>query len=170
VLRSKFTTRHQQPDVPLRRAAAWTKVDENSFAAALDLDALAPVASAALGSPAEPTRVWVARVYAEPILAPATRTLVWVSGEARVGGAIAPWFAVVKVLGPTEGHSREATGPGGYGYWRREADAYSSGVLEDLGASFEAPRCYAVEERSDGTIWLWLEAIDTIAAWFLDRK
>jgi hypothetical protein len=68
--------------------------------------------------------------------------------------------AVVKVL---------AHGPGGHEnwrsgesqdhwyYWRREADAYESGLLGSLAGGLRAPDCYLVATRDDGSVALWLE-------------
>ena len=56
-------------------------------------------------------------------------------------------------------------------YWRREADAYQSGVLNDLpGGHLVAPRCWAVEDRSGNEAWIWLEDIQSSSdAWSIER-
>src|SRR5688572_23729246 len=46
--------------------------------------------------------------------------------------------------------------PARWRYWKREAEAYRSGLLADLPPGLHAPRCYAVDERPDA-VWLWLE-------------
>jgi hypothetical protein len=80
------------------------------------------------------------------------------AGIWRVAGA--DWSLVLKLLRP---------GPGGHAnwqagdtedhwyYWRREALAYESGLLESFGGQLRPPECQLVAERSDGNIALWLE-------------
>ena len=66
---------------------------------------------------------------------------------------------ILKVVRPLPG--REA--PERTFYWRREAAAYGSGLLDRLTADLEAPRCYGAEERAGPAdrggreLWLWLE-------------
>jgi hypothetical protein len=50
-------------------------------------------------------------------------------------------------------------GPSFFGNWKREPQAYGAGLLDDLPGGVTAPRCFGVSERTDGTIWLWLEEI-----------
>jgi hypothetical protein len=96
----------------------------------------------------------VGRVEALPhtAVAAATAGLYRVHGDGRT--------AIVKVLAP----ARDAPGfwrPGAnethWYYWRREAEAYRSGLLATLGGGLRAPRCDRVFERADGTVALWLE-------------
>ncbi|WP_152523832.1 hypothetical protein [Paenibacillus alvei] len=49
-----------------------------------------------------------------------------------------------------------------YYYWKREALVYQSGILNQLPTGIRAPKCYAVEEKSHGDIWIWLEDIDIV--------
>jgi hypothetical protein len=67
---------------------------------------------------------------------------------------------------------------GHWNYWRREASAYESGLLERLAAEDGAdpsglavPRCWNVEQRPDGRLWLWLEDVaeDNGGPWSLER-
>lgn len=89
---------------------------------------------------------------------------IWrLDGEAWVGSARRSWSLVLKSL------------PGGAGAptWddpHREADVYRSGVLAALPGGLAAPRCYDVEDRPDGTTWLWLEAIDDDMAPWPERQ
>jgi hypothetical protein len=110
----------------------------------------------------------VGRVEALPhtAVAAATAGLYRVHGGGRT--------AIVKVLAP----ARDAPGfwrPGGnethWYYWRREAEAYRSGLLATLAGGLRAPRCDRVVERADGTVALWLEDLRGAAApaWPLTR-
>lgn len=78
-----------------------------------------------------------------------------ISGQAQDGERIVPWSLVLKVQLPIPGHEE----PSGWSYWKREIEAYRSGWLESLPGNIAAPRCYGVEERPDGSYWLWLEEV-----------
>lgn len=52
-------------------------------------------------------------------------------------------------------------------YWRREACAYESGLLERL-VGLRAPRCRGVVERAEGTVAIWLEELPEAPAWTVD--
>lgn len=82
-------------------------------------------------------------------------------GVWRVGGPRRS--AILKELGPaTETGAvawRASADPDHPFYWRREADAYASGVLADLPPGLRAPVCYRVDDREDGTTAIWLEDV-----------
>ena len=105
----------------------------------------------------------------------ATGGLYRIEGSASATEVPHTWAVVLKVLRPragrlaTQGNVAAASGlePHHYNYWRREALAYQSGMLERLavagdrsGAGVRVPRCYGVDERSDESVWIWLEALD----------
>ena len=62
-------------------------------------------------------------------------------------------------------------GEGDWNYWKREAMAYRSGLLDDLPGGIAAPRCLGVEELADGIVRLWLEDVAPAndVPWSLDR-
>jgi len=77
------------------------------------------------------------------------------------------WSLVLKAFGaPAEGGQR-----GDWNYWKREAMAYRSGLLDDLPGGIAAPRCLTVEELADGIVRLWLEDVAPAndEPWPLDR-
>jgi hypothetical protein len=76
--------------------------------------------------------------------------------------------AVLKVVGRrADGHSRwpAADDPAHPYYWRREALAYTSGLLDRLRGGLRAPACRAAVERPDGSVALWLEDVPEPARW-----
>lgn len=108
-----------------------------------------------------------ARVEPLPHGPPAATAGLWrvFAGERR---------AVLKVLRPDpQGHPRwpAAREPEHPYYWRREACAYESGLLERLGGGLRAPHLLASFDRPDGTVALWLEDVraEPAAAWPLER-
>ena len=68
--------------------------------------------------------------------------------------------------------SKKAADPGGIWYWKREALAYQSGLLHNLpGGNITAPACYEVQERPDGSLWLWMEDVKDVvgAPWPVEQ-
>jgi hypothetical protein len=88
---------------------------------------------------------------------------------------IADRSAVVKLLAhaPAGGSPNWRSGEeeSHWYYWRREAEAYRSGLLAGLGGGLRAPRCELVADRGDGSVALWLEDLrgDPASSWSLDR-
>ena len=80
--------------------------------------------------------------------------------------------AVAKVLGPPPpgdtGSWAAGTEPTDPYYWRREADIYASGLLDDPPVGIRAPRCLGVFDRDDGSVIIWLEDLQagTLATQF----
>jgi hypothetical protein len=139
----------------------------------IDAAALEPVLCRALGSETARIEEW----RSEPLGGGTGAALGGgaphrVTGSARVDGAIRHWSIVVKVLRAPEGAANQFNQPdiGGMFYWKRDALAYSSGLLNALPAGFAAPRCYGIDEWDDG-IRLWLEDVAEPAGkpWSLAR-
>jgi hypothetical protein len=89
-------------------------------------------------------------------------------GSAQDGGETLPWSLIRKCVRPAP----QASEPGGIWYWKREASAYQSGLLQRLpGGNVTAPVCYAVEEQADGFLCLWLEDIkdDIAGPWSVEQ-
>ena len=69
------------------------------------------------------------------------------TGSARDGDRIVPWSLVLKILRWTNGRA----GSTGWQDWRREAEAYQSGLLRRLPGDLKAPRCFgAIEYPGEG--------------------
>jgi len=91
-----------------------------------------------------------------------------VVGTARIAGNARPWSLVLKAIRPPAPDSptaRMELDEGHVLYWCREANAYQSGLLSDMPAGLVAPRCYGVDERPDGAVWLWLEDLHDAIGW-----
>lgn len=80
-----------------------------------------------------------------------------VRGTARIGVETVPWSLVLKTAKRTPGVGSDD--PQDWHYWKREALAYESGLLDDLTGGLSAPRCYDVTRVDDDTYWLWLEEV-----------
>jgi hypothetical protein len=79
--------------------------------------------------------------------------------------------AVLKVIHPNQsGDPRwpAALEPEHPYYWRREAIAYSSGLLERL-VGLRAPACRGVFDRPGGSVALWLEEVPEPPPWTPER-
>jgi len=60
--------------------------------------------------------------------------------------------------------------PAHWNYWRRESDAYGSGLLREMAGGFRAPECFA-REIVDDTATLWLQDVQGTPAsvWSVER-
>ena len=76
-------------------------------------------------------------------------------GQGRDRGQKMSWSLILKTAYP-EGDSTHISA---WNYYKREADAYQSGWLDDLPGGLAAPRCFGVVEYPDGTCWIWLEDV-----------
>jgi hypothetical protein len=95
---------------------------------------------------------------------PATVGLFRVAGIARTsGGGEVPWIVVLKVVADValtgdpliDRYTHESEG---INYWKREALAFSSGLLVGWPGPLVPVHCYGVEEASKRQVWIWLEA------------
>ena len=66
-----------------------------------------------------------------------------------------PWSLVLKIIHPAPTAEND---PQGLRYWKREALAYQSGLLEKLSCGLIAPQCYEASQEGD-EYWLWLEEV-----------
>jgi hypothetical protein len=88
------------------------------------------------------------------------------SGTARDGDKEIPWSLILKAIRDIP----ERRSPSSRGYWRREPDAYRSGLLYDLPGRVTAPRCYSVLEPAEDACWLWLEeVVDRFGMWPIEQ-
>lgn len=77
------------------------------------------------------------------------------SGEGHDRGQKVPWSLILKTLRPAEDNVNGSA----WNYYKREADAYQSRLLDDLPGGLAAPRSFGVVEHPDGTCWIWLEDV-----------
>lgn len=130
---------------------------------------LMPIVAQALGKSAVTLVEW----RAQPLAAGGSQIVGGlgihrVTGVAHTDDDLQPWSLIVKVL--RGGAALASNDPGAWNYWQREALAYQSGLLAQLPGGIAAPRCYAVQEQTDGSVWLWLEEIQSVpGAWPLAR-
>jgi hypothetical protein len=114
---------------------------------------------------------WVGPITIEPL--PHAAVASATAGLWRV--RIADRSTVVKLLAHAPGGGspnwRSGAEESHWYYWRREAEAYRSGLLAGLGGGLRAPRCELVADRGDGSVALWLEDLqgDPAPSWSLDR-
>jgi hypothetical protein len=87
------------------------------------------------------------------------------AGQEEVSEKVIDWSVILKILKPS-GNNIHITD---WNYYKREADAYHSGWLDNLPEGIAAPRCLDVAEFPDGTCWIWLEDIrDSIEQWTIE--
>lgn len=127
------------------------------------------IARQALGSETAQVEGWRVEVV-EAGMGAATSGIYRLAGRAREGGAQVPWSAMLKVVSLDTRGARAAVEDEAHPlYWKREALAYKSGLLNDLPGGVRAPRCYGVEEIDEFTNWLWLEEVKDTGTWGLEQ-
>ena len=127
---------------------------------------LAPVVRQALRNEEAWPLSWEVESLDWAAVNPATLGLYRLSGRARVGGSEdVAWAAVLKVVGDVDlagtplddGFLHE---PQDWNYWKREAVAFRSGLLDGWPGPLVPVRCLAVDEPADDVVWIWLQACD----------
>lgn len=152
--------------------AVTRMIDESSFfgshAPQIDHAELTTVVHRTLGSETAEVESWEARPLAYDYTSPISGGIYRVAGTANDGEQRVVWSLVLKVVRSAAGVTMPngevvprdlPDGPSFFGYWKREPLAYGAGVLENLPGGLTVPRCYGLGERTDGTIWLWLEEV-----------
>ncbi len=138
----------------------------------MDAEMLTEMVRKALGLPTLRVDEWRCTSLVGHISNPATGGIYRVRGSSRHNDELKPWSFILKIV-----HLAEDAPQGWgtdllhFGYWKREALAYQSGILGDLGPNLRAPRCFEVVEQPDGSVWLWLEdmAESGQATWSVSR-
>jgi len=77
------------------------------------------------------------------------------AGQGRDQEQEIPWSLILKTLCPAGDNTHLSA----WNYYKREAEAYRSGWLDDLPGGLAAPRSFGVVEHPDGTCWIWLEDV-----------
>ena len=103
-----------------------------------------------------------------------TRGLFGIRGAARLGsGKTASWRLVLKVVGDSDlfgsGYCHEPTD---WNYWKREALAFESGLLDGWPGPLWPIRALAVDEVGADEAWIWLQSCndgDVKEKWSLDQ-
>ncbi|MGE7837670.1 phosphotransferase [Viridibacillus arvi] len=87
-----------------------------------------------------------------------------IHGIADIMGKEVPWSLVVKIIKPGQ---VEMNDPWYHNYWKREALVNQSDILVNLPHVINTSKCYNVEEKTDGSVWIWMEEIieDSIKIW-----
>ena len=137
--------------------------------ALLDTATLTPLVRQALGSEMVEVTSWGSRqIHGGLGFGSAGGSAIHrVSGEGRDQEKPVEWSLILKVLYPPADRGQ----PSDFNYWRREAHAYESGLLNDLSGGLMAPRCFGVVDQPDGACWIWMEDVRDCfgASWPLEH-
>ena len=127
------------------------------------------IARSALSQPEAALLSWQSEPIAYAGIGAESRGLFRLSGAALVAEKQCPWEATLKVFKPLPDGSTLL--PSSDHYWKRESLAYTSGILDTLPEGLAAPRCYEAEDMPDGSLWLWLESVQSLVSppWPLSR-
>ena len=131
---------------------------------AIDPLTLTPLVRKALGRDDAVVVDWK---YQELHGASSTAEIYRFTGNAKSRAEILPWSLILKIIRSPDG----TDDPNSVEYWRREALAYRSGLLDKLPGSLCAPRCLEIVEQPGLEAWLWLEeVVDQLpAGWPLEQ-
>ena len=102
----------------------------------------------------------------------ADNTIFRVTGNAIDGTATIPWSVVLKVVvRPDTRTSLDGEAHDRFHDWAREPLAYRSTILTEMPEGLKAPRCFAVQQPTSTSYWLWLEYVPDVlgGSWPLDR-
>jgi hypothetical protein len=130
----------------------------------LTAEDLADPISVLLGYRPVATVEWRARPLTHHIRNPVTAGLFLVEGESQRShdGAPEPWAAVLKILRrPDDAPDwlRDHGRPSHWNYWRREAEAYRSGLLARLPGSLTTAKLLSTTSVDERTERLWIEYV-----------
>ena len=136
--------------------AAFPSVDDQ--VAAVGAAALTPVVRRLVAEPGAEVRNWRRQEIQYWLHNPIRGGLFRFSGEAALDGIepLIPWSVILRVAQPPP-PERSGAVPDDWKYWRRETLLYATGRFDDLPSRLTPPRCYGIEERPDGRVWLWQE-------------
>jgi hypothetical protein len=132
----------------------------------IDQAALTPIVRRALGSETVEVTHWDYQQIHGGVGGGVGGTAVYrFTGQGRDQDKAVPWSVILKVL-----WVQSDSDVSDCYYWRREADAYRSGWLDDLPGGLAAPQCFEMVEHPGEACWLWLEEVtDEIGRWPLEH-
>jgi hypothetical protein len=113
---------------------------------------------------------WTVQAVAYDASNPVSGGVYRIHGETKAPRETFYWSVILKVLRTPEptasvpgfwasSFSPTRSMPSPPMFWKREALAYQSGMLNDLPRGILAPHCFAASEKSDTCYWLWLEDV-----------
>ena len=105
---------------------------------------------------------------------PVTTGIYRFTGNARSGGTSKPWSLILKQIHwlDLDGHGKHYLDtPSDWNYWKREALAYQSGLLDGSHGGLVPTQCYAVTEPAPTIAWVWLQDLgdDSQQKWSIER-
>ena len=107
---------------------------------------------------------------------PITAGIFKFSGNAQSHGRTIPWSMMLKVVqwvdftgSPLE-HDY-INNPADWNYWKREALAYQSSILEKVQGDLIPVKCFHTSEQTETSVWIWQEEVHepNRSNWSLDR-
>jgi len=129
------------------------KMDDNDIAIPVEPEYLMSLLQRALGYQLVQIRKW--EVHALKGGLEYGSSIYRLQGSGIVEDVDRNWSLILKIIHP----EAQFDDPLGYRYWKREIQAYQSSLLHELPGQVTAPHCYDINEKSDGSVWIWLEDI-----------
>jgi hypothetical protein len=87
-------------------------------------------------------------------------------GRAEVQNQVRQWQLILKITRADVGYF--SNDPSSWSYWKREALAYQSGLLDDLPGQLTAPRCFGF--ISSAVLFMALGAVGAWLPWLIEEN
>jgi len=107
---------------------------------------------------------------------PITAGIYRFSGKAMIRNEEVPWSLILKVVNwvdftGTPLEKNYINEPADWNYWRREALAYRSGILDQVQGNLVSIKALEITEPTATTVWIWQEEVlePNRSEWKLDR-
>ena len=131
----------------------------------LDRDLLTGPVRRLAGSPDAELLDWRCEPVAWTAVAQTTAGIFRIAGTLRDVSETRPWSVILKIVVRPE---RSPDDPTHRMYWRREVDAYESGLFAEA-RGISSPRFGGAVTRENESVWLWLEdVVEARTTWTLD--
>lgn len=133
------------------------QLSENSILqSSEDVEYLVRCVQKLLEEPDAVIQFWEAEPINPGLLNFTTSGIYRIRGTATVVETSLSWSLILKCIKTDSAEKEDVTY---HNYWKREAEIFSSGIIDHLPGRIIAPRCFAVQHRSDHNIGLWMEDV-----------
>ena len=143
---------------------------------ALTSETLTPIVRRAVADDSAEVIEWSFSPVSGEAINPITAGIYKFAGQAQSHEQIIPWSVILKIaqwvdFTGTPLEKGYLNDPLDWNYWKREALAYQSGILEKVQGHLIPVKCLHISEPTDTSVWIWQEEVNepNRSNWILDR-